>query len=514
MTSSTALPRAANQPRPPSSGGGKLAAAAIIAAIGVLGVNAAVLYGVLERVDARIFAVQVFVTLLLLIAALLHFRQLARERRRFALTTILADLAAEPSGIQVTAQQALDALVANQVAVVALVALADDDDSEGEMRPVATHGYPHGWLAEARPRALPAPNAYIEFGRDDDHPWVTVIADAVGGRPWVARIPLRSAANPFGVLLLAARKPGLLEDELLLERLGAQLATALDHAAMYEAAYDREQRLEALDVRRRDFIAALAHEVRTPLTSIQAFADLLHLQPVAMDETAEQLVSSLTQGVQRLRLLVDDLRYLGQSQSIGFTVSPTAVSVPALFTAIETLLRPAYLLREQTLAIEIAEGATVIRADQQRLEQVLLNLLVNANRYTPLRGPVSLRAVANDSVIRIEVDDSGEGIPANLRERIFDPYYRVDRSDPAIHGSGLGLAVARQLIALQSGRIWVEDSPTGGARFCVELPRVIERPVVPPLPTPDPEAHAATAVVVNESTDPDTTAESADTVGA
>lgn len=446
---------------------------AVLVAIGVLVVNAAVLYAVLDRIDTGIFTVQVLLTLLLLAAALLHIRQLDRDRRRFALSTILADLAAEPSGIDVTAHGALATLLANDVADVGLIALADDD-SEEEMRPVATDGYPPGWLDEERPRALPSRTAIVTTGNDqDEHPWVAAVTPTIGDRPWVARIPLQSGGNPIGLLLLCGRGQRALQDETLLERLGSQLATALDHAAMYEASYEREQRLEELDRRRREFIGALAHEVRTPLTSIQAFADLLQLQPMAMDETAEQLVNSLNQGVQRLNLLVNDLLDLGQSESVGFTVAPTEVELPPLFAQIETLLRPAYLLREQGLAVEIGADSAVVQADRQRLEQVLLNLLSNAHRYTPLGGTISLRTSTNNGQIRIEIEDSGDGIPEALRERIFDPYYRVDRNDGTVHGSGLGLAVARQLIELQSGQIWVEAAPSGGARFCIELPRSV-----------------------------------------
>lgn len=476
MTSSSDQSGLARVARPPASGGARLTIGAIVVAIVVLVVNGAVLYAVLDRVDVGIFAVQVLITLLLLIPVLLHIRQLIRDRTRFALGTILADLAAEPSGIQSTAQEALDALLQNGVAEAGLIALADDD-SEQEMQIVAADGYPANWLASAPPRALPARGALVESGRDQDaHPWVGALTDSFGAYPWVARIPLTSAENPIGLLLLAGRHQRVLEDHTLLERLGAQLATALDLAAMYEASYQREQRLEALDEQRRQFIGALAHEVRTPLTSIQAFADLLQLQPMAMDETAEQLVNSLDQGVQRLNLLVNDLLDLGQSESAGFTVTPAPVELSPLFDELETLLRPAYLLREQTISFEIGEDSALVEADRQRLEQVLLNLLSNAHRYTPLGGTVTLRTTASDGTVRIEVEDSGDGVPEDLRERVFDPYYRVDRNDGTVHGSGLGLAVARQLIELQSGRIWVEDAATGGARFCVELPRAASTP--------------------------------------
>ena len=125
----------------------------------------------------------------------------------------------------------------------------------------------------------------------------------------------------------------------------------------------------------------------------------------------------------------------------------------------------------------MADDATTALADPARLEQVLLNLLSNANRYTPPKGKVSARTrSAKGGRIRIEIEDSGPGIPADQREHIFDAYFRVDRRDlPPVPGSGLGLAIARQLVELQDGRIWVEDCEHGGSRFCIELPAVPRR---------------------------------------
>ena len=470
MTSPSAPSRPVTDRARADHGGRRLTAAAIGVAVIVLLLNAAVLYGALDRIDPGIFIVQTLITLLLLAAALFHIRRLVVDRRRYALGTLLGVLSADPTGIEPTAQAALALLISNDIAEAGLVALADDDAEE--MRPIASQGYPSLWLEEAQPRALPAPAAGIDSGREqNEHPWVVPVAARVGERPWVARIPLRSAGNPIGMVLLLSRQPGALDDEPLLERIGAQLATAVDHAAMYEASYRREQVLEDLDQRRREFIGALAHEVRTPLTSIQAFADLLQLQPMAMDETAQLLVNSLNQSIQRLNLLVNDLLDLGQSESTGFAVDPTEVELAPLFGEVETLLRPAYLLGEQSLTFEIGEGGAAVHADRDRLEQVLLNLLSNANRYTPTGGTVALRTAASADGVRIEIDDSGEGIPEEHREQVFDAYYRVDRNEATVHGSGLGLAVARQLVELQSGRIWVEEAAGGGARFCIELPR-------------------------------------------
>lgn len=462
----------------------RLTLVVVFATIVVVAANVAVYYAVTDGIDSRILSFQMLSAVLVLIAILAHLRQLQQERWRHALSTLISDLSASPSGIEATAERALLVLTTGGVAQAGLVALAADGTEE--MRPIATLGYPDRWADDAAPRVLPGDHDTIDSSRGlAGHPWVEPVAESLGGWPWVARVPLTSGGDAIGQLMLASKRAGPLANHTLLKRFGAQLSTALDHAAMYEAAYRREQELEELDQRRREFIGALAHEVRTPLTSIQAFSDLLQLQQAVMDETAEQLVSSLEHGVQRLNLLVSDLLELGQSEGAGFTVKPEATELHARLAEVETLLRPAYLLREQELSIDVADDATTVLADPARLEQVLLNLLSNANRYTPPKGTVSARTrAAKGGRIRIEIEDSGPGIPADQREHIFDAYFRVDRGDqPPVPGSGLGLAIARQLVELQGGRIWAEDCEGGGSRFCIELPAVPRRRASDPAPS-------------------------------
>jgi len=465
-------PRAAAV-RPPSSGVLPLAIGTVFTTILVVVANVVVHYAVMDEIEPRILSFQILSAFLILVAILVHLRQLQQERWRHALSTLISDLSASPSGIEATAERALLVLTASGVAQTGLVALADHGTEE--MRPVATLGYPERWADEATPRVLPGEHDTIDSSHGlAGHPWVEPVAAILGGWPWVARVPLNSGTASIGQLMLAAKHAGPLADHMLLERFGAQLSTALDHAAMYEAAYRHEQELEEFNQRRHKFIGSLAHEVRTPLTSIQAFSDLLRLQQAEMDETAELLVSSLDHSVQRINLLVSDLLDFGQGDDTGFTVNLEATDLHARLTVVETLLRPVYLLREQELVIELADDATMVLADPDRLEQILLNLLSNANRYTPANGRVSASTKkAKNGRIRIEIEGSGSGIPAEQREQIFGEYFRTDRHDqPSVLGSGIGLAITRQLIELQDGHIWAEDGEDDGTRFCVELPAV------------------------------------------
>jgi len=127
--------------------------------------------------------------------------------------------------------------------------------------------------------------------------------------------------------------------------------------------------------------------------------------------------------------------------------------------------------RRATLRAEVEPGLRV-RADSLALRQVLFNLFDNAVKYGPPGSTVTAGGAASgDGTARLWVDDEGPGVPPAERERIFAPYYRMQRdSETAVGGSGIGLAVVRELVALHGGRAWVEDAPSGGARVVVELP--------------------------------------------
>ena len=300
------------------------------------------------------------------------------------------------------------------------------------------------------------------------HPW-TEGANLRARRPWAAQLPILNGGEPIGVVHLITRKRGILRDRVVLDLLTHHLSAAFDHAALYEAAYARERTLEDLDSRRREFMAAIAHEIRTPLTAIQAFADLLQAGRADMDETARGLVTSLGQGVKRLSSLINDLIDLGRTGETAYALRLEPVDLGEAIRTAEATLRPAILLRDQTITLDIPERGPTVMADPRVVEQVVLNLLSNANRHSPARGNIRVLAQQLDrQTVRLEVIDDGEGIPEDERQRIFEPYYRI-KNGSEVPGSGLGLAVTRRILEETGGRIWVDASDTGGAKFCVEL---------------------------------------------
>jgi signal transduction histidine kinase len=443
--------------------------ALIVATAVLVAVHAAGSYAIAERLDREQLALDAGFAVVLLIIAGWALARLRRDRERAAVEGLLLGLLSTPRNIKDTATEALRVLADNGIGDAAVVAIVGEGD--GPMHPTAATGYPRGWLDSAPTASLGAVGAAPRWHRPKQPSlWVEPVARRLGGRPWTAEIPLRSGTDTIGLLIVSLRRPGILAHAGLRELIATHLGAAFDHAALYEAAYRRERDLEDLETRRRDFMASLSHEIRTPLTSIQAFADLLRLDQGSMDDTAREMVASLSGGVDRLSALVNDLIDLGRTSSVELAAEPRDVDLATILRDAEATLRPSVMLRGQTFVLDIPPGALRAHVDPRLLEQVILNLLSNATRYTPPGGVIGLSAFPlDDTTVRIEVCDSGPGIPPEERERIFEPYYRVRETERAVPGSGLGLAVARRLMDLCGGRIWAEASDTGGARFCVDI---------------------------------------------
>lgn len=453
----------------------RLSALLVLAA--VLGTHLSVTYALFERFEPELLAVDGVLTLLAVIAIFTHIGALTRERRRRATTDGLAAAFTVARNIEETADAGVSMLVAAGVADAGVVAVIRADADEGEstaMVSVALAGYPAVEpgrvvrIVSAGVQPLP-PSVAREQAEPD--PWLAPLRERLGDRIWVATVPLARDDEMLGVLLLASRRQGPLGDSALLATIGALFATALDHARLYEVAFERARELEEQDGRRREFLYAIAHELRTPLTSIQAFAGLLTEDRRSQDDgTTSRLADSLAHGVDRLGALVDDLLELGRVEDGEVRIEMGTVDVAEPIHAAESMLRAALMDRDQSLSTELPAQQLFVAADARWLEQVLLNLLSNATRHTPKHGSITMRATRMGDIVRVEVDDSGPGIDPIDRTNIFQPFYRVQRNGvEAVPGAGLGLAVAKRFTELQGGRIWVEDAPGGGSRFCVEL---------------------------------------------
>jgi signal transduction histidine kinase len=235
----------------------------------------------------------------------------------------------------------------------------------------------------------------------------------------------------------------------------------------------RESELARL---RADFIAGVSHELRTPLAQIRMFAETLLLGRVRNDAERVRSLEVIDQEARRLAHLVENVLIFAKSERRRSRINPELTDLPA--DAREAIQSFAVLCRSRDIEVrpELQDNISA-PADRGALRQILLNLLDNAVKYGPLRQRITVGMALFDSNVRIWVDDEGPGIPPDEREHVFGRFVRLSRdAESAMGGSGIGLAIVRELVLLHGGRVWIDDSPSGGTRVVFELPGAYVRP--------------------------------------
>jgi two-component system phosphate regulon sensor histidine kinase PhoR len=229
--------------------------------------------------------------------------------------------------------------------------------------------------------------------------------------------------------------------------------------------------LRRADQIRRDFVANVSHELRTPLTAIRGYVEAM---ADADQEESRRFLEIVQRHTLRMERLVRDLLRLARLDAGQEPLDRVACSIESLFTAVETDLAVLLSGRNQTVDRQIAPDATSVPGDPAKVQDALRNLLENATNYSPPGSRINMSASRRGDRIVISVADEGPGIPESDLGRVFERFYRVDKSrtrdgrDPG--GTGLGLAIVKHLIELHGGRVSVANKPPHGAVFTIELP--------------------------------------------
>ncbi len=229
-------------------------------------------------------------------------------------------------------------------------------------------------------------------------------------------------------------------------------------------------RLAATEDTRTRLLADLAHELRTPLATLEAYIDGLEDGVV---EASGDSYATMRAQVARLRRLATDLRESAAAEEHALHLAPVALDAGAAAAAAVAAATPAYLAKGVTLVLAAPQQRLTVTADPERLQQVLANLLDNALRHTPERGAVTVGAVRTPTGVAVRVADDGDGIPSEHLPAVFERFHRVDpsRSSSDGSGSGLGLTIARAIIADHGGTLTAaSDGPGTGATFTLTLP--------------------------------------------
>ena len=240
---------------------------------------------------------------------------------------------------------------------------------------------------------------------------------------------------------------------------------------LYQVEKEAHEELEREKEQRLQFINALAHELKTPLTSIVASGGLL-LEEMEKESQSPRvrLVENIIRSTNKLEDRLSELLDIARIGTLGFKLTFELLDMRPLLQNMVTELLPVANEKRQSLTLDIPPSIPIVKADRQRLEQVLLNLLTNAIKFTGEDGKMQVRLTKKDADLIVEVKDDGPGITEEEQARIFQPYYRVEADRQRFTGLGLGLAVSKQLVELHGGRMWVESELGKGSTFAFSLP--------------------------------------------
>lgn len=228
-------------------------------------------------------------------------------------------------------------------------------------------------------------------------------------------------------------------------------------------------RLLRFDELKNDLVATVAHEFRTPLTSLRMAIHILAEATVgAINEKQADLLFAAREDCERLQGIVEDLLDLSRIQAGKVEVSPVALSAKTVVDGGVAAMGGRAAEAGIRLSVELEEPIRPVLVDPERIQLVLDNLIGNALRHSPRGGSIALRAGAQDHAVRFEVADQGPGIPAEYRERIFEKFFRVPGTPG--EGIGLGLYISREIVRSHGGEMGVESAPGEGSRFWFTLP--------------------------------------------
>ena len=231
-------------------------------------------------------------------------------------------------------------------------------------------------------------------------------------------------------------------------------------------------RLKELEKIRQDFVANVSHELRTPLTTIKGYTETL-LEGALKEEVAPQFLRIIQKHADRLTKIVEDLLTLSKIESKGFCLKWERLPLSELIDDVLSFVKEAAEKKKVSISRSIIPASLEVMGDRSYLEQVFINLLDNAIKYTPERGGISISGLEKGQrEIKFVIKDNGDGIPKEDLFRIFERFYRVDKGrSQELGGTGLGLSIVKHIIQAHGGRVWAESTLGEGSTFYFTLPR-------------------------------------------
>jgi signal transduction histidine kinase len=286
---------------------------------------------------------------------------------------------------------------------------------------------------------------------------------------------IASMRRPLEELVAAAGKLAAGDRSARVE-VGGLSETATLGAAFNEMADELEREAsqrDRLDRLKDEFVLTASHELRSPLTSVQGFAELLMLERDSLTPKQVETVEIILDNCRHLVRLLNDLLDLARSDAGRLAVSPRPTAVAPLVEEAVRTMRAQTESSNQVLVADLEPDLPPISAEADRIRQILVNLLTNAHEYSPEGASIEVTARVIDDEVEIAVTDNGPGIPEDQIEHIFERFVRGDAGlTQRVGGTGLGLAISKSLVELHGGTLAVESTPGVGSTFAFRLPAV------------------------------------------
>src|SRR6202162_2375609 len=323
---------------------------------------------------------------------------------------------------------------------------------------VALYDGGSGTIYRSGPEDFPDPHDQLRQAASpgtlfrDEATGTVVTAIRLGGKP-IGSVGVRGAA---------------LSDSVL-QGLANLLAIGLERARTQEATSKAEAARQS-DELKSTLLDALAHEFKTPLTSIKAASTAMLSSSMLKPEQQRELISVVDEEADRLSVLVTEAIQMARIEAGRVHLERESYPLHELVESALDKLRP--MVQERSIDVKLAAELPLVWVDRELIEIALRQLIDNALKYSPRDTPVSVAAESSDGRVIVSVADHGPGIPEEEQSRIFEKFYRAEASRHQIPGAGLGLVIAREIIQVHGGEIWVESKPGDGSSFRFSLPTV------------------------------------------
>ena len=410
----------------------------------------------------------------------------ARAEHAAQQASLLQDLTAALSGALTptdVANAMLDHGLAPVGAIAGVVCRLDDDATAIDH--VWGRGYPAEALEQFRKIALTVALPPRDVVRtkapvfiESPAQWLERYLPPVAGStvaPAAAGVPLMVGDRLIGVMVLRFPEPRHFnaDDRTQILSVASQCAQALERARAHEAERAARVRADEANRAKSEFLATMSHELRTPLNAIAGYAELLDMElhgPIT--EPQHDAIARIQRSQRHLLGLINDVLNFARIEAGHVTIELSDVAMHKTLATIETLIAPQMQRKRLAYSYEACDSELIVRADEEKLQQVLLNVLSNAIKFTDVGGSVTVTCTTDDTRARIAVKDTGVGIPPDKQEKIFEPFVQLDAGPTRAHeGTGLGLAISRDLARAMGGDLAVESEVGAGSTFTLTIPR-------------------------------------------